>query len=48
VHKCTTVVNHVLEKPTHAFGEVISKTRKIYNLFLWYLNNTYFSVLESS
>jgi hypothetical protein len=38
----------ILEKPTHAFGEPVSKTSKIHNLFMRYPNNITFSALEFS
>jgi hypothetical protein len=47
-NKCRATIDHVLEKPNHTFREVIRKIPKIYNLFIWYLNNTFFSGLESS
>jgi hypothetical protein len=33
--------------PTHAIGEAMIETSKIHNLCIQYLNNTYFSALES-
>jgi hypothetical protein len=39
--KCTGALDH-------AFGEVVSKASKTHHLFVEYLDNAYFSVLESS
>jgi hypothetical protein len=36
----------LLEMSTHAFGGIIIQNSKIHNLFIWYPNNTYFSVLN--
>jgi hypothetical protein len=43
---------HGLDSPSkaaliHVFGEAILQILKIHNLFIQYLNNTYFSTLES-
>jgi hypothetical protein len=54
VQKCTASIVQksywimVLVQPNHAFGEAIIKSSKTQNLFIHYLNNTYFSVLEFS
>jgi hypothetical protein len=59
MHKCTAVIDlakpccwkclpMLLEAPIHASGELLVKTSKTYNLFIWYSNNTYFSMLKSS
>jgi hypothetical protein len=41
-------VDHVGSQFWYALGETILQTSKIHNLFIQYLNNTYFSVLEFS
>jgi hypothetical protein len=38
----------VLVVPTQVVGEAIFQTSKIHNLFIQYLNEIYFSTLESS
>jgi hypothetical protein len=38
----------LLEMPTHAFEEAVIQNSKIQNLFIRYLKNTCFGVLESS
>jgi hypothetical protein len=46
--KCTSIEDHVFEEAYSRFREAISKTPKSHNLFILYLNNIYFSALESS
>jgi hypothetical protein len=45
-NKC--IVYYAFGKAFYSFEKAMTKTSKIHDLFIWYLNSTYLSVLESS